>query len=146
MGRRLARECALQILFQYDFTKKRPDAESMEEFWAQKNVNPSIKKFAEELFFGTIDNLDYIDNLISSVALNWSLERMAFVDRNILRLATYELLYRRDIPPAVTINEALEIARKYSTEEAPQFINGILDRIHRLVQSQSRDEMVIKKE
>ncbi len=136
MRRRLARECALQILFQYDFTKKRPDRESLERFWSQKEVEPSIKEFAEEISFGAIDNLEEIDKLISSVAVNWSLERMACVDRNILRLATYEMLYRNDIPPLVTINEAIEIAKKYSTEEAPQFINGILDRILKIIQSQ----------
>jgi len=129
MKRRIARECALQLLFQYDFTCKRPERRDLEEFWSIRNEPDDIKAFSEEIFFGTIDNIEEIDRVISNFAENWRLDRMAAVDRNILRLATYELLYREDIPVKVAINEAIEIAKKYSSQESPSFVNGILDRI-----------------
>jgi len=129
MKRRIARECALQLLFQYDFTRKRPERRDLEEFWSIRNEPDDIKAFSEEIFFGTIDNIEEIDRIISNFAENWRLDRMAAVDRNILRLATYELLYREDIPVKVAINEAIEIAKKYSSQESPSFVNGILDRI-----------------
>jgi N utilization substance protein B len=112
MKRRIARECALQLLFQYDFTRKRPERRDLEEFWSIRNEPDDIKAFSEEIFFGTIDNIEEIDRVISNFAENWRLDRMAAVDRNILRLATYELLYREDIPVKVAINEAIEIAKK----------------------------------
>jgi N utilization substance protein B len=129
MKRRIARECALQLLFQYDFTRKRPERRDLEEFWSIRNEPDDIRAFSEEIFFGTIDNIEEIDRVISNFAENWRLDRMAAVDRNILRLATYELLYREDIPVKVAINEAIEIAKKYSSQESPSFVNGILDRI-----------------
>lgn len=91
--------------------------------------NPELKKFAEELASGTIEHLQEIDLIIQKAAENWEMNRMAVVDRNILRCATFELAYRTDIPPAVTINEALEIAKKYSSLDAVPFINGLLDKI-----------------
>ncbi|NOY65143.1 MAG: transcription antitermination factor NusB [Nitrospirae bacterium] len=129
MSRRKAREYALQILYQYDLTREKPDRESLDLFWQRYNVNDSVRSFAEDLVNGTIKNMKQIDKVISSVTEHWELKRMAVVDRNILRAATYELLYRDDIPAAVTINEAIEIAKKYSSKEAASFINGLLDRI-----------------
>jgi len=128
MKRRKAREYALQILFQVDFTKKKIDSLDLEQFWHEKRCNQDIKKFTEELVQGTLDHLEEIDTLLDTVADNWILGRMAAVDRAILRFAAYELLYRRDIPSAVTINEAIEIAKKYSSSEAIAFLNGVLDR------------------
>ncbi len=119
----------LQLLFQYDFTGEEPDFESHEEFRNDNKEGTNIKKFVEDLVKGTIDNLEEIDRVIQEVAEHWKMERMAAVDRNILRFAVYEILYREDIPPAVTINEALEIAKKYSTLESAPFINGLLDKI-----------------
>jgi transcription antitermination protein NusB len=129
MKRRKAREYALQMLFQSDFTKKKIDRKDLEEFWSGKNESKNVKGFAEELVKGTLDSLDEIDKTIERVAENWLLKRMAAVDRNILRFAAYEILYRKDIPSAVTINEALEIAKKYSSTEAAPFLNGVLDRL-----------------
>ncbi len=131
MSRRKAREYALQILYQYDLTKEKPDREAFEIFWKEHNVDDTIKSFTEDIVTGTLKNLKEIDRLISSVTEHWELQRMAVVDRNILRAATYELLYRDDIPAAVTINEAIEIAKKYSSRESASFINGLLDRITR---------------
>ncbi len=129
MKRRKAREYALQILFQIDFTEKKIERKDLEEFWSDKKDRSDVREFTEELVRGTLENLDEIDNVIERTAENWLLKRMAAVDRNILRFAAYEILYRKDIPSAVTINEALEIAKKYSSLDAASFLNGILDRL-----------------
>lgn len=129
MKRRQAREYALQILFQIDFTEKMVGRRELDEFWSDKKENKEIRKFAEELVKGALEKLEDIDALIEKLAENWILGRMAAVDRNILRLAAFEILYRKDIPSAVTINEALEIAKKYSSSESAPFLNGVLDRL-----------------
>jgi N utilization substance protein B len=129
MKRRKAREYALQILFQADFTEKKIIKKDLEEFWSDKNESREVKDFTETLVKGTLQRLDEIDTVIERVTENWLLKRMAAVDRNILRFAAYEILYRKDIPSAVTINEAIEIAKKYSTTEAASFLNGVLDRM-----------------
>jgi N utilization substance protein B len=129
MKRRKAREYALQILFQIDFTEKKIERKDLEEFWSDKKDRSDVREFTEELVRGTLEKLDEIDNVIERTAENWLLKRMAAVDRNILRFAAYEILYRKDIPSAVTINEALEIAKKYSSLDAASFLNGILDRL-----------------
>ena len=129
MQRRKAREYALQILFRLDFTEKVIDSKDLEEFWSDKEAPDDVRKFAEDLVRGTLNKLDYIDTMIEKVTENWILKRMAAVDRNILRFAAYELLYRKDIPPAVTINEAIEIAKKFSSTESAPFINGVLDKL-----------------
>jgi len=129
MKRRQAREYALQILFQIDFTEKKLGRRELDEFWSDKKENREIREFAEELVKGTLEKLKDIDALIEKLAENWILGRMAAVDRNILRFAAFEILYRRDIPAAVTINEALEIAKKYSSSESAPFLNGVLDRL-----------------
>jgi len=129
MKRRKAREYALQILFQVDFTKKRIDSKDLEDFWSGKKESRSVQEFTEDLVRGTLNSIDEIDAMIEKVTENWLLKRMAAVDRNILRFAAYEILYRKDIPSAVTINEAIEIAKKFSSAESAPFINGILDRL-----------------
>ena len=129
MKRRRAREYALQILFQIDFRGKEIASKDIEAFWSDKDASEDIRKFTEDLVKGTLQRLEEIDSMIERVAENWILNRMAAVDRNILRLAAYEILYRKDIPLAVTINEALEIAKKFSTSEAAPFINGVLDKL-----------------
>jgi len=129
MKRRKAREYALQMLFQLDFTERAYDDKALEEFWSGKKEQSDIKEFAVDLVKGTLNNLDNIDAMIETVTDNWLLKRMAAVDRNILRFAAYEILFRKDIPSAVTINEALEIAKKYSSTEAAAFLNGVLDRL-----------------
>lgn len=141
MKRRRAREYALQFLYRIDFIKvsERNNNKAkgllgiknnLEVFWADTDEkDPDTKAFAEDIISGTIKNLKEIDPLIQKVAKKWKISRMASIDRNILRFATYELLFRKDIPSAVTINEALEIAKKYSTSESAAFINGILDKI-----------------
>lgn len=129
MKRRKAREYALQILFQIDFKGKKITDKDFETFWSDKDVSEDIKRFTESLVNGTLNKLNEIDSKIEKVAENWIINRMAAVDRNILRIAAYEILCRKDIPSAVTINEAIEIAKKFSTAEAAPFINGILDKL-----------------
>jgi len=129
MRRRKGREYALQFLFQFEFTGKRPDDRDLADFWSDLDGDAEARRFAEGIICGTLDNLPEIDAAIQKAAEHWVLQRMAVVDRNILRCATYELLHRGDIPSTVTINEAIEIAKKYSSIESASFINGILDKI-----------------
>lgn len=131
MKRRRAREYALQILFQLDLTESELNEEMFKEFWEGNEEDSDVKEFTYTLVKGTRENINTIDEIIEKAAEHWSLDRMAVVDRNILRAATYELFYREDIPPSVTINEAIEISKKYSTEDSAFFINGILDKIQK---------------
>ena len=126
MKRRQGREYALQVLFQHDFTDQEPDLSG---FWADKDEDEEGVKYTNSLVRGTLKNLEELDSQILKAAEHWALERMAVVDRNIMRLAAYELLYLDDIPSAVSISEALEIAKKYSSLDSAPFINGILDKI-----------------
>ncbi|HNX82450.1 MAG TPA: transcription antitermination factor NusB [Candidatus Omnitrophota bacterium] len=126
-----AREIAIQILYQIDITKDTVD-EALANFWlanVDEPIEEEIKNFSRGLIQGTLDNQTLIDEKLNSYANNWSLGRMAVVDRNILRLGCFELLFRQDIPPKVSINEAVELAKKYSGVEAGKFVNGILDKI-----------------
>jgi len=133
MKRRKAREHALQILFQLDIRKEKPSAVILKRFWTEYNPDDEVRDFAEDIVKGTYKHLPKINNLIHQCAKNWSLDRMAVVDRNVLRMAIYEIIYRIDIPTSVTINEAIEIAKKFGTEESGAFVNGILDRVARLM-------------
>jgi N utilization substance protein B len=129
--RRKAREMALQFLYQLDqHGEDDPDARA-EQFWAEHPVQDELRRFADTLVRGTKAHQARIDPVIAQVAEHWDLERMAVVDRNVLRLAVYELLWRPDVPPKVAINEAIEIAKKFGTGESGRFINGVLDRIHK---------------
>lgn len=126
--RRKAREKALQMLFQFDFHDD--DAETIcRNFWSANQVGQEAREFAEELVKGTYAHREHIDSMIVSTIENWTLARLAAVDKAILRLATYELIHMDDIPPNVTINEAVELAKSYGTEESGRFVNGVLDRI-----------------
>ncbi len=127
-NRRKARECALKILFQEDFTHQDLNA-VLPLYWESDASAPEVKEFTEELCIGVQKNLKEIDALLEEYSTNWKLERMAAVDRNILRLGVFELRYEDKIPHSVTINEAVEIAKKFGTEESAGFINGILDKI-----------------
>ncbi|MCH7949874.1 MAG: transcription antitermination factor NusB [Candidatus Dadabacteria bacterium] len=134
--RRRARELALQFLYQYDLLKESSsDSEGVEEllsfFWDRNEVSPEddTKEFCCVLIRGSCSNLTYIDEIIGTYSEHWRLTRMATIDRNILRIAIYELLYLRNIPPPVTINEAVELGKRFGTEESGSFINGILDKI-----------------
>ena len=103
--------------------------EAITDFWRSFKTDSDVKSFFTVLVVGTFRHLDEIDRIINDISKNWKLDRMAVVDRNIIRCAVFEILYLSDIPPTVTINEAIEIAKRYGTEDSPGFINGILDRI-----------------
>lgn len=128
--RRKARESALQMLFAADVTKL-PAETVTRNFWAElgePDTEEPMQKFSSNLVLGTLRELAIVDDKIRTRAEHWRIERMAIVDRNVLRLAVYEFLFE-ETPNTVVINEALEIARRFSTFEATQFINGILDAI-----------------
>lgn len=130
MSRRLARETALQVLFQRDLTKEPLIAAEAVQRWAAEFEVPEASiPFAQELVDGTIAHQDEIDLKITAFAQEWTIGRMANVDRNVMRLATYEILYRPDIPGRVSLNEAIELAKRFGGEESAKFVNGILDRI-----------------
>ncbi|HEU5323745.1 MAG TPA: transcription antitermination factor NusB [Methylomirabilota bacterium] len=132
MGRRRkSREVALQFLYQLDLHGAGDPAPYTDEFWARHPVDAETRAFTEALVRGSKQNQEKIDQLIQQYAEHWDLDRMSAVDRNILRLAVYELLWEPDVPAKVAINEAIEIAKKFGTGESSRFINGVLDRIHR---------------
>jgi transcription antitermination protein NusB len=133
MKRRKAREFALQILFQLDIRKDKPTATILKRFWAEHDVDDEVQVFTEEIIKGTYKHLVAINEKIQVCAKNWSIDRMAAVDRNVLRMAVYEILYRADIPSSVTINEAIEIAKKFGTDDSGSFVNGILDSVARMI-------------
>ncbi len=140
-SRRKARECALQMLFAADMTGVLAE-ELVNTYWAEVGdveVEGAARDFATRLAIGTLAHVPEIDERIRSRAEHWRISRMAVVDRNILRLAVYEFVYEAT-PATVTINEALEIARRFSTYEATQFINGILDAIKRDLETQNPSE------
>ena len=123
------------MLFQWDITHDTIE-QIKATFWDSQDELEETRAFAEALASGTVASVEKIDRLIGRHAENWRLDRMAVVDRNILRLATYEFLYDAETPKTVVINEAIEIARRFSSQESPQFINGILDSIRKEVESQ----------
>ena len=126
-----AREFALQVLYKMDICRELSDA-ALDSFWndpPDENIEEEVKKFTSELVRGVEANSGEIDKEIIQYAENWQLERMSYVDRNILRLSSYELIFREDIPPKVSINEAVELAKRYSGDDAGKFVNAILDKI-----------------
>ncbi len=130
-ARRKARECALQMLFQFDLARQ-PVDELIQTYWGElAEAADEVKDFANDLVIGVIDHFTEIDERIRHRTEHWRISRMAVVDRNLLRLAVYEFVYQPNTPKTVAINEALEIARRFSTHEATQFVNGILDAIKR---------------
>ncbi len=128
--RRLSRELALQALFSFDVNKLDPAA-GLVQFCAQREdeLTDMVKPFFLGLVEGVVADMGDIDGLLNKYSKNWKLSRMPVVDRNIMRIATFELLKRKDIPPSVTINEAVEIGKKFGTRDSGAFINGVLDRI-----------------
>ena len=131
MGRRRkAREDTLRILFRLEFENKQIE-KTLDQYWKNKKASEEIKEYSTWLVNGVISDQAKIDNIIQQVSEHWRISRMALVDRNILRMAVFELLYEENIAPAIVINEAIEIAKKYSGEEAATFVNGILDAVRK---------------
>lgn len=151
--RREARERAVQFLFQYDLNRSDDLDGALDHFWQSQRAaaladeksdakwgqpvelppptaeEAAMRLFADPLIRGTLEHQNELDVVIKKYAKNWDLHRMAVVDRNVLRLAIYEMLHRDDIPPVVSINEAVDIAKKFSTEDSGKFVNGILDKV-----------------
>ena len=128
--RRDAREAAVQYLYQRELQADESDA-LLEGFYRLRGLSPSARKFCETLLKGWMTNRAAIDAAIREHARNYEFTRLSAVDRNVLRIACQELLFCEDIPPAVAINEAIEIAKKFSTGESGKFVNGVLDNIRR---------------
>jgi N utilization substance protein B len=129
-SRRDARECAVQLLFQLDFNPGELDP-VLASFWSERKVTTKTRLFVEELVRGVLANRERVDEVIAKCAQNWNLHRMAGVDRNVIRLAVYEMLCRTDIPHAVSINEAVAIAKNMGDVGSGRFVNGVLDRVRR---------------
>lgn len=128
--RREARELALRMLFQLDLGKQ-PTDEVVAAALAQSRLEGANRLYAEELVRGALDHLAEIDGRITALTPDWTPDRQAAVDRNLLRLAAYELLYRPDAPVAAVVNEAVELAKKYSTADSGRFVNGVLGALAR---------------
>jgi N utilization substance protein B len=153
--RREARERAVQFLFQHDLNPPDDLEAALEKFWETQRAaevtgkkgaatwgqpvelppptaeDLAVRLFADPLIHGALEHKEEADALIKKYSKNWDLHRMAAVDRNILRLAIFEMLHREDIPPIVSINEAVDVAKKFSTEDSGKFVNGILDQVKR---------------
>ncbi len=163
--RREARERAVQFLFQYDLNPPEDLDAALNQFWQSQRAAAiaedkgaanwgqpvelppptpeelDVRLFAEPLIRGTLEHRNTIDSEIQKHAANWDLHRIATVDRNILRLAIYEMLHRNDIPPVVSINEAVDIAKKFSTQDSGKFVNGILDKIKSELMRPAREKV-----
>ena len=141
-SRRLARQLALQMLFQHEFHDQNPSWQ--EQFWASQSASPEVQTFTSNIVLGVITHQAEIDRIIRNFAIDWSLERMPVVDRNVLRCSIYELLWEPDIPAMVTINEAVELAKRFADDEAKRFVNGLLDHVlrdePRLADKRSRNQ------
>ena len=131
--RRKSREFALQMLFEWDMTQRKP-AQVEQNFWKQARAADSTRKFANQLFEGAVSAVDASDKTVEKLSENWKLERLATVDRSILRLAIYELRFGI-APVKVVIDEALELAKKFSSADSPAFLNGILDAASKSVEA-----------
>lgn len=127
--RRRSRELAIKVLFHLDFSRDDP-AIAFNLICNNFGASEDVKPFSKELVLGVCIHIKELDDLVAKASQNWRLERIARVDRSILRLALYELLYRDDIPPKVSINEAVDLGKRFSTEESGAFINGVLDKIY----------------
>jgi len=130
-NRTKARECALKILYAIDI-RKESASQCAGLFWeSHPTIKNEVKEFSAFLVEGVSENQKVIDSMISKHATNWQIQRMPTIDRNILRLATFELLFAGDIPPKVSINEAIEMAKRYGDRDSGKFVNGVLDVINK---------------
>jgi len=138
MGRRRdARQAVLQYHFWRDMQRGGP--ERMEDFWEFLPTKPKVREFAQPLIDGMNGHLPEIDECIRRSTENYDLRRISAVDRNVLRLAIYEMLFREDIPPVVSINEAIELAKKFGGPDSGRFVNGILDRVRKELPRPARE-------
>lgn len=127
-SRRTGRECAVQFLYGLDFTEYDWET-AIDSFWATTSARPGAKAYAQYLIEGIMQHREALDTEITGALANWRPERVGRVEHNILRVALFELRYAEDVPQKVAINEAIEIAKRFGNDEAPRFINGVLDRL-----------------
>jgi transcription antitermination factor NusB len=136
--RRKARELTIQVLFNIDFSTDDPE-KIFDLVCSNFESSRSVWDFSKELVLGIHEKRDYIDGLIRNSSKNWRIERMSKVDRSILRLGVYELLYLEDIPPKVSIDEAVELGKRYGTDESGAFINGVLDNVFKQLEADNNN-------
>jgi N utilization substance protein B len=133
-SRRQAREFGLQMLYQHDASGE-PIGDVIAHFWGDRDIEPDVRQFAETLARGTVESVAEIDALLLDSLENWRLDRLAIVDRNILRLAVYEFLHQPGTPRIVVIDEAIEVAKRFGGEDSWQFANGILDAVRKKLEA-----------
>lgn len=138
-GRRQAREWVVQFLFQTEFNPEELD-QALEDFWNDEEKKPldRDRRYVNEVIQGVIDEQSKIDRTLKRYTDNWDVDRLGALDRTVLRVAVYEMLFRDDVPPVVSINEAIEIAKAYSGQKSARFVNGVLDRIQKELSRPSR--------
>ena len=129
-GRRQTREWIIQFLFQLDFNPEPLDV-SLKDFWDEKEPKEREKTYAEEIIKGVVQRKDELDDRLARYVKRWDSERMVAVDRTVMRVALFEMLYREDVPPVVSINEAVHFAKDFSSFQSGRFVNGVLDRIRK---------------
>ena len=137
--RRQAREWVVQILFNLDLNKI-PMDELFADFWKELKSSEKSRLFTQDHVRGVMEHIKDIDTELQSCATNWDIKRMGVIERNVMRMAIYEMLYCKDIPPVVSINEAVDIAKYFSSQESGKFVNGILDNIRKKLSRAARGE------
>ena len=130
--RRRARERAVQFLYAIHLTKNDVD-ESLESFWEMTPAKPGVQKYAEQVIRGVCGNAESLDEQITDALDNWSPDRVGHVERAVIRIALYEIIYVDDVPPPVAINEAIEVVKRFGADDAPRFVNGVLDRLRKKI-------------
>lgn len=136
-GRRETREWIVQFLFQLDFNPEPIDI-ALTDFWEEKTPKDREKTYAEEIIKGVVQRKDELDEKLSQYATRWNSDRMGAVDRTVMRVALFEMLYRDDVPPIVSINEAVHFAKDFSSFQSGRFVNGVLDRIRKEIDRPAR--------
>ncbi len=132
-----AREAALKVLYRADVLRETPPDAELDAMFAEQHLRAPAIAYAREIIAGCLAGKETIDELITSTLEHWDMARLAAIDRTIIRMAAYEIVNRKEIPPGVIINEAIELAKKYSTEKSGPFVNGILDRIRAKCQGEA---------
>ncbi len=133
-----AREELLKVLYQIEILKERPSVSDVSRYFEETSLRKSSRKYGEQLMKGCIEKSEAIDAAIQNQLTKKKLHHLAVIDKTILRIATFELLYQPDVPPKVAINEAIQLAKKYSTDKSGGFVNGILDAVKRMVRDENR--------
>lgn len=138
--RRESRKMAMQVLFEFEMNKQDPDI-ALRRLWKERKMPEGAKVFTEQLVHGTVSHMEQVDALLVKYADNWDIKRMNPTDKNVMRIALFEMLYCEDIPPVVSINEAVDIAKEFGDKKSGMFVNGILDRARADIKRPAREAM-----